>query len=264
MKIPKIIHQIWWQGRDNLPTRYKQFRKSWIINHKSWIFKIWDEMSFSKLLQKIGNNFYIELYKSLPFMIQKIDFAKYIILNHEGGCYVDMDTLSEKSLDNLLDKCNCGLILSQLDIYKWINFKLVNNGIIFSIKQHPFFKYLINEIYKNRNKKWFHNSDWYIMDSTGPLAFSRAILNYSKNEQLLDLVLLEDSYLESCKMCDFGECIRRGKYITHVHDCSWGSNVLKIHFKLLKIYKNYTFTIKLILIIIILLILYLFVVKKNI
>ena len=178
MSIPKIIHQIWWQGKDKLPKRYKDFRKSWLNNHKLWVFKIWDKKTFSKLLLNIGNDNYIEIYKSLPFMIQKIDFAKYIILNHEGGCYVDMDTISEKPLNNLLDKCNSGLILSQLDIYKWINFKLVNNGIIFSIKQHPFFKYLINEIYKNREKKWFHNNDWYIMDSTGPLAFSRAVLNY--------------------------------------------------------------------------------------
>ena len=65
------------------------------------------------------------------------------------------------------------------------------------------------------------------MDSTGPLAFSRAILDYSKYEKSLDIVLLEDSYLESCKMSDFGECVRRGKYITHIHDCSWGSNLLK-------------------------------------
>jgi|UniRef100_A0A6C0LYL0 mannosyltransferase OCH1-like enzyme len=264
MKIPKIIHQIWWQGKENLPNRYKFLRKSWLENHKSWSFIIWSKSSFEKLLDTIGNTYFNSIYNSLPIMIQKIDFAKYVILNYQGGCYVDMDTISEKPLDNLISNCNCELILSQLDIYKWINFKLVNNGIIFSTKNHPFYKYLFHEIYINKDKQWYQNDDWYIMDSTGPIAFSRAILNYSKSEKILNLVLLEDSYLESCKMSDFGECISKGKYITHIHDCSWGSKTLKYHFKILKFYKNNISFIKLIVFIVVLLILYLFVVKKNI
>lgn len=260
MTIPRIIHQIWWQGENNIPERYINFRKSWFKRHPLWKYHIWDKYKFESLLRRLNNNFFNKVYIKLPLMIQKIDFAKYIVLYYIGGCYVDMDTISEKSLDYLLEKYNSGLIVSQLNIYNFINFKLINNGVIFSKKKHKFFEYLFKEIYENKNQQWYQNSDWYVMDSTGPLAFSRAMLNYSNNVKYLDLIILDDSYLESCKMSDFGEIVQKGKYISHIHDCSWGSSSLKIHFIILKILKKYKITIYCL----ILLILYLLVVKKNI
>ena len=101
--IPKTIHQIWYQGEDNVPEEYRYYASTWRKYNKNYEYLLWDQDDISKLLCSLYPK-YVEFYEALPTMIQKIDFAKYIILNHEGGCYVDMDTLSEKSLDNLLDK----------------------------------------------------------------------------------------------------------------------------------------------------------------
>ena len=240
MNIPKIIHQIWWQGIDKLPNKYRIYRNSWIKNHPNWNIIVWDQKSFEDLLfNKVKNNLNISTYNQLPHMIQKIDYAKYVILNYMGGVYVDMDTVSEKSIEELLNKTSKGLILSKLEVYKIINFKLINNGILISCKNHPFYKYLFRLIFINRKQKFYHNKDWYIMDSTGPLVFSNAVMIYLQESYSKDIEILEDNFLESCKMMEYSECNKKGVYITHYHDCSWCSSILLLHFKLLRFfYKN--------------------------
>ena len=103
MLIPKRIHQIWWQGFENVPNKYKNYLKSWKNNHKppKWEIIYWNKYHFeNKILSKYP--IYSNIYKKLPLMIQKIDFAKYLILYHMGGIYVDVDTISEKSLEGFL------------------------------------------------------------------------------------------------------------------------------------------------------------------
>ena len=139
MSIPKIIHQIWWQGEEKISKRHTKYRKTWFMNHPEWTLELWDKVRFEKLLKKLNNNLYNRLYHNLPYMIQKIDFCKYVIIYEFGGVYVDMDTKSEKSLNNLLKNNTYGLLLSKLEIYKLINYHLVNNGIILSKKRHIFF-----------------------------------------------------------------------------------------------------------------------------
>ena len=231
MKIPKLIHQIWWQGENLIPKKYREYRKSWLENHKTWKLNLWDRIKFENLLKKINNSFLNQIYIDLPNMIQKIDFAKYVILDKFGGAYVDMDTYSERPIDKLIINSDSGLILSKLEVYSIL--KLINNGIIISIPDHPFYTYLFKEIYKNRKQKFYQNSDWYIMDSTGPLAFSNAVMYYLQAGGI-DIKILDDSFLESCKMTQYGTCPKKGLYITHYHDCSWCSEGLLMHFRILK------------------------------
>ena len=117
MSIPKIIHQIWWQGEEKISKRHTKNRKTWFMNHPEWTLELWDKVRFEKLLKKLNNNLYNRLYHNLPYMIQKIDFCKYVIIYEFGGVYVDMDTKSEKSLNNLLKNNTYGLLLSKLEIY---------------------------------------------------------------------------------------------------------------------------------------------------
>ena len=42
-KIPKIIHQIWWQGIDKLPDKYVKYSNSWVKYHPYWTITYWDK-----------------------------------------------------------------------------------------------------------------------------------------------------------------------------------------------------------------------------
>lgn len=234
--IPLIIHQIWWQGYKNLPNEYLIYRNSWILKHPNWKLIFWDKEKIEKFIININKDLCEILYK-LPYMIQKIDFSKYIILYYYGGVYVDMDTICEEKLDYLLVKYKHGLILSKIDIYD--NYKLINNGIIISEKYHEFFLYLYYEIAKNLKKKFYENKDLYILNSTGPIVFSKAVLNYLLNSKKKNIKILDSYYLESCKMSELGDCKNSGKYITHIHKGSWQSIFFKLHFYIIKFYNKY-------------------------
>ena len=41
---------------------------------------------------------YLKTYNAFPLMIQKIDFAKYVILYHYGGIYIDGRSLFKKHI----------------------------------------------------------------------------------------------------------------------------------------------------------------------
>ena len=238
--IPKIIHQIWWQGIDDIPQNYREYQITWRSNHINWDYMVWDKYKFEDLLHELDNPFFDKLYQGLHYMIQKIDLCKYIVLYTYGGVYTDMDTISEKSLEFLIRGIYKSLIVSKLRIYDVINYKLINNGIIISSKKHDFYKYLFDEISSNMTRKLYQNKDWYIMDSTGPLMFSRAVMYYIQESPKDDLHILDDKFLESCSISDIGGCKKRGIYITHFHDCSWISPVLRLHLYILKNYTKYS------------------------
>ena len=255
MTIPLIIHQIWWQGRDDISDIHNKYRKSWIDKHTGWKIILWDRVKFETLLKSIKNDFYNHLYLKLPYQIQKIDFAKYIILYYYGGIYTDIDTICERSLDSLLKKYRFSLIVSKITVYELINYKLINNGVIISSKKNNFFNYLFLEISKNLDNKFYYPKDYYIICSTGPICFSKAILNYVMDNNI-DIKILEDNYLESCKISDLNQYSKKGTYITHIHNSSWTSPLFKIHFNLVRITEKKELMVVVILIILIVLLIY--------
>lgn len=228
-KIPKIIHQIWWQGLDKLPKKYHNFKKSWIINHPGWKIIYWDQTKINDLI-KFNYPRLKKLLDDYPHMIQKIDFAKYLILYHYGGFYLDMDTFCHKSLNNLYnieEFKKYDFICSQMEVFMF--FKIINNGIIFSRPKHPILLLIINKLKKYQTKKMYQNHDLYIMQSTGPI-FYHLMINEFKTDKVL---ILPESYFESCSLKDFEKCFKKGEYMTHHHTLSWTTDFFKDCVKIL-------------------------------
>ena len=128
--IPKIIHNIWIQGYNELP---EEIKKNHLLVKKSnpeWEFMIWDNTSILKLLKKYPEllSIYKNLHKFIVFTDynsakkQKKEFiktqssiAKYVILKEYGGVYYDVNlkclfqfivlmmwlSLNFKTLDNI-------------------------------------------------------------------------------------------------------------------------------------------------------------------
>jgi len=233
--IPKIIHQIWWQGMNKLPNKYKEYNKSWINKNKSWKIIYWDEYKIIQLLKKYYPDI-LKLLNNYEFMIQKIDVAKYVILYHYGGVYVDMDTVCEKSLDILINKkefSKYSFICCNMEIVPFI--KIINNGVIFSKKKHPILLVLLSNLGKSSVKRYYHNQDFYIMESTGPMIFDKIISEYEGK----DVLVLPHDYLESCSMLDYPKCDKKGNYITHHHTLSWSTGYFKMIFIVFSIIRKY-------------------------
>ena len=169
--IPRIIHQIWYQGEALLPEKYRGFRGTWKKNHPDWEFILWDEKNMREFIHR-EYPWFASLFDGYPMDIQRIDSVRYFILNTFGGFYIDMDVESIRPIDELLKGYD--LILSRTVGY--------NNAIIGCVSNHP----LWQEIFANLRACYerppsrlfeFHkrSSAYYETVSTGPLFFSRTV-----------------------------------------------------------------------------------------
>mgnify|MGYP001017549600 FL=1 len=104
--IPKIIHQIWFQGTEYIPKHLVNYQNSWKEKNQDYQYMFWDTNSIKELIKRVNIYWITETYNNFPLMIQKIDFAKYVILYYIGGIYIDMDMKCLKSLNILLKLSN--------------------------------------------------------------------------------------------------------------------------------------------------------------
>lgn len=143
--IPRILHQIWFQGEVDIPSRYIPFQKNWKELHSDFTYVLWDEIRISELLKKHHPKFYA-IWKNLPHRIQKIDAAKIVILCDFGGVYVDMDMEPIMSIEPML---SAPLVLSRCYVHPiakvlsgviglpYFSQTAINNGFIACQAQHP-------------------------------------------------------------------------------------------------------------------------------
>jgi len=113
--IPKIIHNIWVEGYEQLPEEVKKNHLFVKKANQEWEFMIWDHTTILKLLQKYPT--FLSMYKNLhkyivftepdqkkEFIKTKTIIAKYIILKEYGGLYYDVNLTCNFNFDKLFEK----------------------------------------------------------------------------------------------------------------------------------------------------------------
>lgn len=246
MTIPKIIHQIWFQGKETIPLHLIEYQNSWKTLNPNYKYMFWDDNSINQFIQNINLDWIKETYNNFSLLIQKIDFAKYVILYFMGGIYIDMDMKCIKPLDTLLELPNIRdkkIILSSLtyDFAQRFVFllsghydihNLVNNGIIICEEKHDILFKTLTNCYKNKNNFFKNKSNFlYIFYSTGPLVLSNALIEYTSNQnentKTDEIEILDQSYFEGC---DLGKIKNKKCTIPpnaigiHYYEASWASN----------------------------------------
>jgi mannosyltransferase OCH1-like enzyme len=261
MIIPKIIHQIWFQGYDNLPEHLQAYHLSWKNKHPDYRIIVWDEHSIYDLIHNTKNEIIINLYFSYGKMIQKIDFAKYVILYIFGGIYIDMDVNCLNSLDNILLNNSYECILSKMPyntvqrylltcIGYSLSDDLINNGIMMTIPKHELFLFIIQEAIEQKNHYIQHiSSMMYIFISTGPLCLSNAYKKYKNNIDNINntynidtkIHILDNTYFEACDIHNVKkDCIPPKHAIgSHIYEGSWVTGSENILVKLYFFLYNY-------------------------
>jgi mannosyltransferase OCH1-like enzyme len=226
MAIPKIIHQIWLQGYDNIPDKYKLNMKKTKDMNKDWNHVLWDDLKIINLLRE--NKEWIDTYYKLEYLHHKVDFSRYVILYKYGGIYIDMDAYTIKSLDGLLNKFrDYDLILSKSKNKTLIESYLIcgrdtclNNGIIISSKGSEKIKILIDSIIKNPKCDFLSIKQTCINSITGPKKITNVVYDNMNNKTKL----LDPEYLEPCvnDKCELTE----NTYIVHKHALSWFPDII--------------------------------------
>lgn len=169
--IPRVIHQIWYQGADEIPDRYRAFAAGWQNAHPDWEYRLWDRSACRDLLAGRYPDF-IPVWEKYPLLIQRIDSIRYFILNTHGGIYLDMDMECLKPLDPLFEDCD--LILSRTIEY--------NIAAMAGIPGHPLWHHVMHRLVETSGqprprglRSWWGGDARLAAETAGPIFFARMV-----------------------------------------------------------------------------------------
>lgn len=171
VSIPRIIHQIWYQGAAAVPPHYRAFRDGWRAAHPAWELRLWDRGSCRALLAERYPEF-LPAWEAYPLFIQRIDSIRYFILKTYGGFYLDMDMECLKPLDPLLEGCD--LLLSRTVQY--------NIAALAGIPDHPLWRRAIAGVAETAGRRrprglarWRGGDARLAAETAGPVFFARMV-----------------------------------------------------------------------------------------
>lgn len=198
MLIPKIIHQIWIQGFDELPEDLKS--KHLLLKEYNPDYKIilWDDKKIQKLLEKyeaikfLYNNTEI-LHGFIKKYQSQSDIARLVILREYGGFYIDIDYYCPLSLNKIYnDDDDVVVVGSEYKLLKYIPFiycPKYGASFIGISKKHKLFDALLVKLGKQTDK-----------NRIGVL-FDRYLQQYHYKVKIIDT-----EYVSSHTSCCSGIC----------------------------------------------------------
>lgn len=143
--VPRVVHQLWMQGADVVPSKYDGARASWRALHPSWDIKTWDERSIEGVITAVAADFgvapsaAVAWYRAIPTLIQRCDVGRCFVLYAHGGVYADMDTLALQPLDTLLADSEASAARRGSDTHCFIYCRTINNAVFAATPRHPIF-----------------------------------------------------------------------------------------------------------------------------
>lgn len=96
-RIPKIIHQTY-KTLDSIPGKWLAPQQLVRSHNPEFDYLFWTDESLRIFIQTNYPSF-LPTYDSYPYTIQRIDAARYFLLYHYGGFYIDLDIGEHTQLD---------------------------------------------------------------------------------------------------------------------------------------------------------------------
>lgn len=165
LRIPKIIHVIWINGKIqdcSVPKELKKYIDTWKDMHPDWEYKLWTDADVEKI--KLHNQ---DLYDDAKNFGMKSDILRYEIVYKYGGVYVDTDLECLKPLDRLHYTYDFYIGTEPLDS----RFLQIGSAILGARPGHPVLKHIIQTMRTSYKK---HKG---APDQTGPKHFTRAFFD---------------------------------------------------------------------------------------
>ena len=233
--VPKIIHQLW--KDNNIPKHLLMMQESVKNNHPNYKYMFWTDSSLEHFIKRYYPGMWSFYNTGLEYIIQKIDFVRLLLIYHYGGVYIDLDSLSIKNTDSILNYPCSFINTKKHDSFLDSKYSfIINNAFIAAEPQNDFIRKIMLDIinYKDPDnyKDYCSFNPIYtkILKSAGPLCITDSYLSYPYK----DLVnLLPNSYyygLDYSKDMSPSEIIDYGSnfsssvedcHFVHLHESSW-------------------------------------------
>jgi mannosyltransferase OCH1-like enzyme len=163
--IPYILHQTY-KSEDELTDEWKRYRDSW---HKD---EVWDYRFYNDqdLRNEVKDAFpeYLEKFDSFSHFIERVDFARYVILYKYGGVYADFDMEKLLPFKPLMSN-NVVLLASECvehTVKKFNKHIVLSNACMLSPAKNPYWLSLLHHIVSN------YQAENGALKNTGPMAMT--------------------------------------------------------------------------------------------
>ena len=178
-EFPKIIHQVW-LGYDysNPPEAWQNATMLSRNNNPDYTYRQWSAGDVIQLLEA-SYAWFLPTYHSYPYNIERADAARYFIIQHYGGIYLDMDEISVVPITDIIQHNTLGHYDCVIPEGTPSG---VTNYVIMCKKQSRFMQFLTSRL--------IQKSGWYgipyatVMWSTGPRFMSGVYDQYSNKDSL--------------------------------------------------------------------------------
>lgn len=208
-EIPRIIHRMWpnddFFKQDNLEIS-RNFNHCINLYKEKWTTILWTDESIRNWLQTHYPDF-ISTFNSYSYQIQRVDAARYFVLYHYGGVYMDMDIGCFKTKDigdivNYMEASGKQVAFPQTDPVG------LSNDVMFASKNSSFFKKAITSLPKK--KRWYGIHYLTVLYSTGSLFVSLLYFHQKPLEQRQIAIIPRSLYTK-----------KGTRYFRHLHGSSW-------------------------------------------
>jgi mannosyltransferase OCH1-like enzyme len=210
--IPYIIHQIWFQGWNEVPDKYKENVKLLHKYNPKYKQLQWDEHSLRVECAKFSKEV-LDKFNSFPYLIQKVDLSRFVVLYNYGGVSIDTDMKSLKPIDTTpnIESADCIVSMGSFPL----NVLGYTNNAVFLIKpRHPLMYDIINSIVEsNKKESSYFSKELYIDATTGPRFVDSIVKRH-------DVIKIDNIYYEPCN--EYFPCsIDAESIMDHQHGNSW-------------------------------------------
>jgi mannosyltransferase OCH1-like enzyme len=226
--VPKIIHQTW--KSDNIPKHLKQMQKTVINNNKSFNYKLWTDIQIDKFIKKNYPKIW-DFYNSYEYIIQKIDFARLLILYHFGGIYIDLDTVCFGSLECVRQYPVTLIKTKKHHLFTDYDYVL-NNAFIAAESKNVFIESCINnamnfDVKKMKPIQGMNMEYSKVLCSAGPLMVTKTHMDYNCKGMIN---IFDDNFYHGIEKKPNQNCMKLAKdtkkklencKMIHVHESSW-------------------------------------------
>ncbi|KAH8812239.1 nucleotide-diphospho-sugar transferase [Xylogone sp. PMI_703] len=173
IKIPPIIHNIWFAGisrdqsmKTKIPDIWSTAQDMCRDNNPNYTIYTWNADSGREFIEE-HYAWFLPTYDGYKFPIQRVDALKYFVLWHYGGVYMDLDISCRRSLDPLLEFSAWFPRASPLGI---------NNDLMASRPGHPVFGRMIQNL-RNYDVSYYFTYPT-VFWSTGPMFANIMLKDY--------------------------------------------------------------------------------------
>jgi mannosyltransferase OCH1-like enzyme len=172
----------WDSKNPDIPVKYKEFDTILKNLHPDWQVMEWNNANVKEFVSNFYPDF-LPTYLSYDIPVKAHDAARYLIVNHFGGVFIQHSIKLQKNIEPLL--MHADLVVSKQSK----DSSDIGNAFFASIPGHGFWRNFISRDLK------IHASEKNVLQATGPDIFTKSVSNYIRNEGSNGVVYLDHQHL---------------------------------------------------------------------